>query len=450
MKFYGNHAGNSLRCLIILIFVGGATGISLAQSQPDSQSQPQVKRTKVQSDIEATYRLLEQLKQEEEARRRKIQFLEQRLRRIETGSGVRRPAPASQILQDHQTPAPAPSAQSTSVRAAAGQVGSEKKIQQEEATKRSKSAQSVYQEQQGVLFDTKYSMEVGLTYSRYDRKELVLNGFLPLPSVILFGDITVDNVESDILTLNVLGRVGFTPRFQMDVNVPFLYRLSTYQSSAGTVNEEAEITMNPDVQLGDVSLGMYYQLHQEDQDWPDTVWNVRLRTPTGTEPYGIKNFQPTPNLDIPSEIASGSGVWGLSTGLSFIKTVDPVILFWNFELGYNFEEHFDDISSLAGETKPGDIKLGNSFQYGFGTAFAFNEKTSLSISFTHRLVEKSKTRETGSDWTTVVGSDANIATMNLGLTYARSNKSSVVVNIGTGLTPDAPDFQVGIKFPYSF
>lgn len=407
-----------------------------------------------------TRQLLEQLKQEEAAYRRRIRAIEKRLEQHEAGNAAApnsgQPRPAVRPAQGRPPPAPSPQARQGAASTASGQVGAEQKAQQEDAAKRSKSAQAVYQEQQGVLFDAKYSVEVGLNYSRYDRKQLVLSGFLALDSILL-GNISVDNVESDILSLNVLGRVGLTPRFQMDLNLPFLYRQSTYQSigTGGSTSDasEAEITMDPDVQLGDVSLGLYYQLHKEDQAWPDTVWNVRLRAPTGSEPYGIKNFQPDPgnnNLIIPREIASGNGVWGLSTGLSFIKTVDPVILFWNFDLGYNFEESFDDISSDAATVTPGDIKIGNSFQYGFGTAFAFNEKTSLSISFSNRLIEKSKTRVSGGNWTSVVGSDANIATLNLGLTYARSNKSSVVVNIGAGLTQDAPDFQVGIKFPYSF
>ena len=347
-------------------------------------------------------------------------------------------------------------AQQQPAKTVSGQVGAQQKAQREDAAERSKSAQAVYQEQQGVLFGTRYSMEVGLSYARYDRKQLVLSGFLALDSILL-GNINVDNVESDILSLNVLGRVGLSPRFQMDLNLPFLYRLSTYQSiGAGgstSASSEAQITMDPDIQLGDVSLGLYYQLHKEDRDWPDTVWNVRVRAPTGSDPYGIKNYQPDPNnnnLIIPREIASGSGVWGISSGLSFIKTVDPVILFWNFDLGYSFEESFDDISSDAKTVTPGDIKLGNSFQYGFGTAFAFNEKTSLSISFSNRLLQKSKTRARGGNWSTVVGSDANIASLNMGLTYSRNGKSSVVVNLSAGLTQDAPDFQVGIKFPYSF
>ena len=47
------------------------------------------------------------------------------------------------------------------------------------------------------------------------------------------------------------------------------------------------------------------------------------------------------------------------------------------------------------------------------------------------------------------GSDANAATLNLGVTYAVSQHTMVVSLLGIGLTPDAPDFTLGFKIPYT-
>jgi hypothetical protein len=49
-----------------------------------------------------------------------------------------------------------------------------------------------------------------------------------------------------------------------------------------------------------------------------------------------------------------------------------------------------------------------------------------------------------------VGSDANAAYFNIGMTYAASDDLTVVPNLSIGLTPDAPDFSFSIKFPYYF
>lgn len=311
----------------------------------------------------------------------------------------------------------------------------------------SRSTEAIYQEQH-ALFDKRFTLETGLTYSRYDRKQLALNGFLALDAIFL-GNLNVDTVKSDIWTLDVTGRYTLSDRLQVDLNAPFLYRDTTYQSSgvgfASTAYSEKELTLGP--KLGDISAGVYYQLAKETQTSPDMVMNVRLKAPTGSDPYGIKVEQvgDNTNLIVPKELPSGNGVWSASAGLSFVKTLDPAIVFANVSYFHNFRRHFSDISSDAAQVIPGDIELGNSFQYGLGTAFALNERMSLSLSYTQRFTAKSRTKADGQDWQTITGSDANAAVLNFGSTYAMSDKQSVVVNVGAGLTPDAPNATVGVK-----
>ena len=84
-----------------------------------------------------------------------------------------------------------------------------------------------------------------------------------------------------------------------------------------------------------------------------------------------------------------------------------------------------------------------------GVAFAFNERTSFSMSFSNRLSARARTRVDGQPWLKVIGSDANAAMFNLGVTYAMSQNATVVGLLGIGLTPDAPDFTLGFKIPYS-
>jgi len=317
----------------------------------------------------------------------------------------------------------------------------------------SRSAQSVYQEQH-ALFNSNFTLESGLSYTRSDRKQLALNGFLALDAIFL-GNISVDQVKADILTLDETARWGVTPRLQMDLDVPFLYRRTVYQSagaggSSQAVSEET-VRLERPMEVGDVSAGVYYQLAPETASRADIVWNLRIKAPTGTNPYGIKTVTSPDNssLTVPEYLPSGNGVWAASTGFSFVKTVDPAILFANIGYFYNRPQDFNDINSADGN-QPGTIKLGDSFQYGVGTAFAFNETTSLSLSFVHRLTAKSRVRTDASGWQNIIGSDANAATLNFGLTHALSDKTSMVFGLGIGLTPDAPNMTVGIKFPYNF
>lgn len=61
-----------------------------------------------------------------------------------------------------------------------------------------------------------------------------------------------------------------------------------------------------------------------------------------------------------------------------------------------------------------------------------------------------RVRPDGQQWQTVVGSDYSAATFQTGLTYQLSDALFVIGTVGIGVTPDAPDFSVGIKFPYRF
>lgn len=333
---------------------------------------------------------------------------------------------------------------------AADQAGADKETTVVREAKPSKSVETLIQEEH-VLFDRRLSLEAGLTYSYYDRKQLALNGFLALDAIFL-GKLSVDSVEATVLTLDLTGRYGLTDRMQVDVNVPFLYRNTTYQSTdIGGALAEEDITMDPE--LGDVSAGFYYQLLKERPGMPDVVWNVRLKAPTGSDPYGIgtHNVENTGLLNIPNELSSGNGVWGASTGFSFMKTLDPAILFASVSYFHNFKKSFADISPSTPGDQPGEVDLGDSFQYALGIAFALNERLSMNLSYAHRFTDESAVRlDSNGTWSDINGSDANAATLNFGATWAVNENLSVVASVAAGLTPDAPDVQVGIKFPYTF
>jgi len=74
-------------------------------------------------------------------------------------------------------------------------------------------------------------------------------------------------------------------------------------------------------------------------------------------------------------------------------------------------------------------------------------RTSLNLSFSSKLSGNASLRCKGSPWTKVIGSDANAAAFNLGVTYAMSHAGDGAEH---RLTPDAPDYSVTFKIPYTF
>jgi len=321
----------------------------------------------------------------------------------------------------------------------------------EEVVREARPSQSVEDVVQAghTLFTRKISLETGFTYTRLDRKQLVLGGFYALDAIFL-GDISVDEVEADIYIFDITARYSLTDTMQIDVFAPFLYRNTVYKSTAPSGGTDKE-TIRMTGELGDISSGLSYHWFKETFNFPDVVWNVRVKFPTGSNPYGmpVHDVEDSNLLNIPDELPSGNGVWGLSSGLSFMKTVDPAILFLNLNYYYNFYQSFDDISSSPGN-QPGEVKLGNTFQFGLGMAFALNERLSLALSYNHGFTSEAETRFEGGDWEEVTDSNSNSAVLGLGSTLALTDRLSMVTSLGAGLTNDAPDVQISFKFPYHF
>lgn len=310
-------------------------------------------------------------------------------------------------------------------------------------------------QQQAALFTRRFTVESSLSYARYDRKQLTLNGFLALDAIFL-GNIGIENVESDSLTYNLAARWGVSPNLTLNLDVPWIARRTVYQKggaggSAAAIAQEQTHGNG----IGDVSLGGNYRLFGERGWRPETVLSAGVTAPTGRAPYGVdwtvleRDDDDYIRFAVPADQPTGNGVWQANLGVSIVKTADPAILFANAGYIHSFTQRFDDIDGNPDTVNPGEVKLGGAMYFGAGVAFAFNERTSLSISFSDKLSARASTRYKGGQWVKVIGSDANAASLNLGVTYALNQKTTLVSLLGIGLTPDAPDFTLAFKVPYS-
>ena len=378
---------------------------------------------------------LDLLRQRYEAQQNALMILEQRLRQLEGASSAAAPvrlaaanqqqrqdaAGYGQSLRDNAEPPP--------------------------------SVEALYQEASGFFGGGSFSLEPGLTYSHYDTRQLFLNGFLALDAIFL-GNIGVDEINADTFTFDLTARYNWRQRWQFDINIPYIYRETTYRSAGagGASSTYSEQVVEGGPKLGDISFGVAYKFLDEQPGRPDAVFSLRVKAPTGDDPYGIKLDQVpgNDNLTVPESLPTGNGVWSATAGISLVKTLDPAVMFANLAYTHNFDEDFDDISAQRSVEVPGSVKLGDYFQFGLGLAFALNERMSLSMSFSELISRSSRIRYDGGGWQTVNGSDANAAYFNIGMTLAASDRLTVVPNLSMGLTPDAPDFSLSLKFPYYF
>lgn len=304
--------------------------------------------------------------------------------------------------------------------------------------------------EQHTVFDHAWTVDFGLSYQHYDRKDLALRGFLALDAIFL-GEINLDRVRSDQWIADLITRYTLNDRWQLEFDLPYTMRRTSYQST-GKENSSRELEEQnvSGSDIGDVSLATYYRVMAEDEYWPDLVWNFRVKAPTGKDPYGIEvDSSESGNLITPKELATGNGLWQLSTGFSLVKSLDPAILFANFNYGHSLKRDFDDISYQSGD-QPGSIQLGDWYEYGLGIAFALNERLSLSFNVNQHITLESEQGAEGADMEKLVGTDANAASFGMGSTWAMTDRLSMAVNWSAGLTSDAPDYSIGIRFPYRF
>ncbi|AZD15808.1 MULTISPECIES: transporter [Pseudomonas] len=403
------------------------------------------------ADVEALKQELLELKQRYEVQQKALAVLEQRVRQVEEQPAApppKRLAKSPADMRGNQQVAGTTSKGPTP--AGGSSYGESLKDDSQPA----QSVSNLYDEASGFFGGGKFSVETGLTYSRYDTRQLILNGFLALDSIFL-GNINLDRIKADNWTLDLTARYNLDNRWQFDVNVPVVYRESTYQSGGaqnGAAGVTSEKTVSKDPTLGDVNFGIAYKFLDESVNTPDAVLTLRVKAPTGEEPFGIKlrQVQDNTNLFVPDDLPTGNGVWSITPGISLVKTFDPAVLFGTLSYTHNLEESFDDISSTVNQKTPGKVKLGDSFQIGMGVAFALNEKMSMSFSFSDLIQRKSKLKEDGGDWQSVVSSDANAGYFNVGMTVAATDNLTIVPNLSIGLTDDAPDFTFSLKFPYYF
>lgn len=311
--------------------------------------------------------------------------------------------------------------------------------------------EDVTKQQQGT-FGRSFGVELGMSYTRFSNARINLDGFLALDAIFL-GTISIDQINADIFTLEPSVDIGLSDRLFVDASMPILSRTSNFQSggAGGSAAGLVERTVHG-TGIGDASVGLSYRLFAETVDLPDVVLNGRVKFPTGRHPFGIE-FTEVPgsegNLSIPERLSFGTGVYGASLGFSMLKTLDPMIVFGSATYFHNFKRDFDDIDEIPGD-QPGAVKLGDAVQYGAGLAFALNDKSSISMSYTQRIVERTRLTPLDRPTRDIIGSQANVALVNLGATFSLGKNVALVTNVGVGLTDDSPDMALSVRIPYRF
>lgn len=225
------------------------------------------------------------------------------------------------------------------------------------------------------------------------------------------------NAKFRRLQIPLAARIGLFHGAEGYVVIPpaFAHRELTFAGSSAS---------NREFGLGDASAGFNYELARETARWPDIVASASLGTPTGNKPNE-------------AGLSLGSGHWAATFGLQFIKTVDPVALFWGVDYSHQFEARYF-LNDAVHTVKPGETA-----GYNFGFGFAVNENVSLSAQ-----VSGSYQSPTKADGVKVAGSSNEPVSLRSALTYRYSRRTYIEPSVAIGLDDETPDFVLGISLTH--
>jgi Putative MetA-pathway of phenol degradation len=224
-----------------------------------------------------------------------------------------------------------------------------------------------------------------------------------------------DALKQDRVETRLTLRAGLPGASHVEIRVPYVV-LRTDRATAGQFGETSSETG-----LGDVQLELTKQLAEERSARPGLLANLAWRAPTGDFRLG----EPSP----------GSGFHAVQGGLTLVKRQDPLVLFGTASYTALLERRHDGF-----EIDPGDavgLKL--------GTMLAASPRTSIRGEF--ELNRSARTKVNGAE---IPGSDAALATLQLGLATLLSRRSLLDLELKVGLTPDTPDFALVVSAPFRF
>ncbi|MCW2798516.1 hypothetical protein, partial [Nocardioides sp.] len=296
----------------------------------------------------------------------------------------------------------------------------------------------------------RYVLEPSLQYAYSSSNRIALVGYTIIPA-ILVGVIDIREVRRTTVTAALTGRFGLSNRFELEAKVPYVYRADTgvgreFLQGAATNSTVFDATGRG---LGDVEVTGRYQFNDGGLDRPYYIGSLRFKSRTGKDPFevetskGVIGFR---NDGIQTELPTGSGFYGLQPALTMLYPSDPAVFFGTVSYLHTFSRDNVSRKTDTGDEFLGKVSPGGIFGFNFGMGLGLNEKSSFSIGYDHASVGKTKVSgQPAADSVRV-----QLGTLLLGYSYRLSDRRTLNVSLGAGLTRDTPDVTLTVRMPISF
>jgi hypothetical protein len=310
-------------------------------------------------------------------------------------------------------------------------------------------------DQPGILTPKgKFVLEPSLQYAYSSSNRVALVGYTIIPA-LLIGLVDVREVKRNTITAALTARTGLTNRLEVEMKVPYVYRSDSAVSRelfTGTAVERVFDTNGR--AIGDAELALRYQLNDGGPDSAYFVGGLRVKSRTGRDPFSVVTDctrrcvgENVSGTGLPLELPTGSGFYSVQPSLTWLFPSDPAVFFGSVSYLHNIKRK--DVSRLVlngereflGEIKPGDV-----VGFNFGIGLALNDKASFSLGYDHSSI--ARTRQGGVPVPGAVRTQ--LGTLLLGYSYRLSDKRTLNVAVGAGLTRDTPDVSLTVRIPTTF
>jgi hypothetical protein len=309
-------------------------------------------------------------------------------------------------------------------------------------------------DQPGVLTPPgKLVLEPSLQYGYSANDRVALVGYTVIPA-ILIGLIDVRQVKTTTAIATLTGRYGLNNRFELEAKLPYVYVDSDTVSREIFTGSAQDNVFNASGRgLGDVELTARYQINRGGPDKPFYIGWLRYKSRTGKDPFDVvtdcvtRCVGNTTGTGLPLELPTGSGFASLQPGVTWLYPSDPVVFFGSFSYLHNFKRKDVSRTVIGGQEEfLGEVQAGDIVGFNLGMGLALNEKAAISLGYDQSIV--GKTKQNGQEVAGAVR--MTLGTLLLGGTYRFSEKTSLNVALGVGVTRDTPDMTITARVPITF
>ena len=310
-------------------------------------------------------------------------------------------------------------------------------------------------EQPGVLTPRgKFIIEPGFQFGYSSSNRVALVGYTVIPA-LLIGLVDVREVKRNTSTASLTVRTGITNRLEVEFRAPYVYRSDATVSREIFTGASVERVFDTSGRgAGDAELAARYQLNNGGADKAYYVAGLRFKSRTGRDPFEVVTDctrrcigDNATGTGLPLELPTGSGFYSLQPSLTWLFPSDPAVFFGSVSYLHNVKRSNVSRTVLGGEQEfLGEVKPGDILGFNFGMGLALNDKASLSLGYDHSSI--ARTHQGGAP---VPGSvRTQLGTLLLGYSYRLSDKRTVNVSLGAGLTRDTPDVSLSLRIPTTY